>query len=66
VLNDPSPKFTVSDVTTEKVKVLLVAWTAVESMTIFGSVLTELRNEFKTAGLEITVPAQEIDLRREE
>jgi small conductance mechanosensitive channel len=66
VLNDPEPQFTVSDVTALDVKVLLVAWSNVETMTVFGDVITQMRKEFETAGLAVTVPSKDIDLKREE
>ena len=66
VLNEPPPAFSVSDVTADQVKVLLAAWSRVETMNIFGDVITQMRKEFKTAGLGVTVPAMDIDLKREE
>lgn len=66
VLNEPQPQFTVSDVTAADVKVLLVAWSNVETMTVFGDVITQMRKEFETAGLAVTVPSKDIDLKREE
>lgn len=66
IQNDPIPRFTISDVTTNDVKALLVAWSRVETMNIFGEVITRMRKEFETAGISVTVPAKDIDLRREE
>ena len=66
VLNEPAPSFTVSDATSEHVLVLLEAWSQVETMKIFGDVITQMRQEFEKAGLEVTVPAKDIDLKREE
>jgi small conductance mechanosensitive channel len=66
VLDDPPPSFTVSDVTATDVKALLVAWSQVETMKIFGSVITQMRKEFEAADLAVTVPAKDIDLKREE
>ena len=66
VLDDPAPTFTLSDVTADRVKALLVAWSRVETMNVFGEVITAMRKEFATAGLEVVVPAQDIDLKREE
>ena len=66
VLDDPPPSFTVSDVTAADVKALLVAWSQVDTMKVFGSVITQMRKEFEAAGLAVTVPAKDIDLKREE
>jgi small conductance mechanosensitive channel len=66
VLNDPKPAFTVSDVTPTDVRAALTAWSGVGKMNIFGDVITEMRKDFEAAGLAVTVPAKEIDLKREE
>ena len=66
VLNDPRPSFTVSDVTATDVKALLVAWSQVQTMNIFGEIITRMRQEFEAADLAVTVPARDIDLKREE
>lgn len=66
VLNDPAPAFTVSDVTATDVKALLTAWSGVATMNIFGDVITTMRKEFETAGLAVTIPAKDVDLKREE
>ena len=66
VLDDPPPRFTVSDVTSTDVKALLEAWSHVETMKIFGDVITQMRKEFTAANLAVTVPAKDIDLKREE
>jgi small conductance mechanosensitive channel len=66
VLDEPPPRFTVADVTANDVKALLEAWSQVETMKIFGDVITQMRKEFTAAGLAVTVPAKDIDLKREE
>jgi small conductance mechanosensitive channel len=66
VLNEPAPRFTVSDVSAADVKALLVAWSSLETMNVFGDVITQMRKDFETAGLEVTIPAKDIDLKREE
>lgn len=66
VASDPAPTFTLSDVTADRVKGLLVAWSNVDTMNVFGDVVIAMRKEFKEAGLEVTVPAQDVDLKREE
>lgn len=66
VLDEPSPHFTVSDVTADDVKAVLEAWSQVETMNIFGDVITQMRKEFEAVGLAVTVPAKDIDLKREE
>jgi small conductance mechanosensitive channel len=66
VLNDPAPTFTLSDATATDVKALVIAWSSVTSMTIFGGVITTMRKDFETAGLLVVVPAKDIDLKREE
>lgn len=66
VLNDPAAQFTVSDCTPTEVRGLLIAWSSVETMTVFGDVIAQMRKEFEQAGLAVTVPAKEIDLKREE
>ena len=66
VLDEPKPRFTVSDVTATEVKALLVAWSTVDSMNIFGDVITKIRKDFETADLAVKVPAKDIDLKREE
>lgn len=66
VLNDPSPRFMVSDMTSEKVKAQVIAWSTVETMNVFGDVIIQLRKEFETAGLAVTVPSADVDLKREE
>ncbi len=66
VLNEPAPTFTVSDVTGDSVLVMLEAWSAVDTMNIFGDVISQMRKEFETAGLAVVVPAKDIDLKREE
>jgi small conductance mechanosensitive channel len=66
VLDDPVPTFSVSDVSADKIKCLVVAWSRVETMNVFGEVISKMRKEFETATLAVVVPAQDIDLRREE
>ena len=66
VLNEPAPTFTVSDVTADRIKALLVAWSRAETMNVFGNVVAKMRKEFETAGLDVTVPVTDIDLKREE
>ena len=66
VLNDPVPQFMVSDVTATEIKMLLVAWSNVETMTVFGDVIQQMREEFEIAGLAVVVPSKDIDLKREE
>ncbi len=66
VLNDPPPTFTISDVTGDNVLAMLEAWSRVETMKVFGDVITQMRKEFEKAGLAVTVPAKDIDLKREE
>jgi len=66
VLDDPTPSCTVSEVTAEDVKMMLVAWSDVDNMNIFGEVVIRMRTAFETAGLAVTVPATAIDLKREE
>ena len=66
VLNEPAPSFTLSDVTAADVKALLIAWSGVGTMNVFGDVITAMRKEFEAADLNVTVPAKDIDLKREE
>ena len=67
VLDDPAPNFTVSDVTAADVKALLVAWSNVPTMNVFGDVLIAMKKELEEAGLAaVTLPAKDIDLKREE
>ena len=66
VLDDPAPSCTVSEVTAEDVKMMLVAWSDADNMNIFGEVVIRMRTAFETAGLAVTVPAAAIDLKREE
>jgi small conductance mechanosensitive channel len=66
VLDDPAPTLVVSDVTGDSVLVMLEAWSQVETMNVFGDVITQMRKEFETAGLEVVLPAKDIDLKREE
>lgn len=66
VLDEPAPTFTVSDVTADRIKALLVAWSRVETMNVFGDVIAKMRAEFAIAALDVTVPVTDIDLKREE
>lgn len=66
VLNAPAPTFSLADVTPDTVRANLVAWSSAEQMNVFGDVIIEMRKEFEAAGLPVTVPAKEIDLRRED
>lgn len=66
VSNDPAPTFTTSDVTAADVRGLVVAWSTVVSMNVFGDVITQMRKEFEVAGLAVTVPSKDVDLKREE
>lgn len=66
VLNDPAPTFTMSDVTPNDVRALVVAWSHVNAMNIFGDVIIKMRKEFEVAGLAVTVPSKDVDLKREE
>ncbi len=66
VANDPAPCFNVSDMTGTNIQALLVAWSQVQSMNVFGHVIMEMRKEFEVAGLEVTVPGKDVDLKREE
>jgi small conductance mechanosensitive channel len=66
VLNNPEPRFTLGNMTSDHVIAQLVAWSRVETMTVFGDVITQMRKAFETAGLSVVVPAGDIDLKREE
>lgn len=66
VLNHPAPRFMVSDMTSEKVKAQVIAWATVDTMNVFGDVIIQLRKDFETAGLTVTVPSADVDLKREE
>ena len=66
VLDDPAPSCTLSEVTADDVKMMVVAWSDAGNMNIFGDVVIRMRAAFETAGLGVTVPAQAIDLKREE
>lgn len=66
VLNTPEPRFTLGNVTSDHVIAQLVAWSHVDTMTVFGDVITQMRKSFETAGLSVVVPAGDIDLKREE
>jgi small conductance mechanosensitive channel len=66
VSDDPAPTFTTSDVTAADVRGLVVAWSTVSSMNVFGDVITQMRKEFELAGLAVTVPSKDVDLKREE
>ncbi len=66
VLNEPAPTFTMSDVTANDVRAQVVAWSHVNAMNVFGDVIIKMRKEFEIAGLAVTVPSKDIDLKREE
>jgi hypothetical protein len=53
-------------VTAADVRGLVVAWSTVSSMNVFGDVITQMRKEFELAGLAVTVPSKDVDLKREE
>ena len=66
VLADPAPACTMSEVTADDLKMMLVAWSDADSMNLFGEVVIRMRAAFATAGLAVPVPATTIDLKREE
>ena len=66
VAADPAPRFTVSNVTPEEVRAQLVAWSRGGRMHAFGAIVTRMREAFEAAGMEVTVPAADVDLQREE
>lgn len=66
VAADPAPRFTVSNVTPEEVRAQLVAWSRGDRMHAFGAIVTRMRAAFEAAGMEVTVPAADVDLQREE
>ena len=66
VLDDPPVSFTASDVTSNNIRALVVAWSNVDSINLFGDIITRMRSDFATAGMEITLPVSDIDLKREE
>ena len=66
VLNDPEPQFSLGNMTGDHVIAQLIAWSHVDTMTVFGDVIIQLRKSFETAGLSVVVPAGDIDLKREE
>lgn len=66
VLDVPAARFTISDASSDSVYALLVAWSDVDSMNVFGDVITQMRKEFEVAGLSVVVPSKDIDLKREE
>ena len=66
VEDDPSPRFTVANVSPDEVRALLVAWSRVDRMHAFGAIVTRVREAFEAAGMNVKVPAADVDLRREE
>ena len=66
VLDVPAPRFTISDASSDSVRALLVAWSDVDSMNVFGDVITQMRKEFEVAELSVVVPSKDVDLKREE
>ena len=66
VADEPAPLFHTAEVAQDHVKALLMAWSNVDSMTVFGYVIREMRKQFEAAGLDVTVPADPVDLKREE
>jgi small conductance mechanosensitive channel len=66
VADEPAPMFRTAEVAQDHVKALLIAWSNVDSMTVFGDVIREMRKQFESAGIEVTVPADPVDLKREE
>ena len=66
VADDPAPRFTVSNVTPDDVRALLVAWSRADRMHAFGAIVTRVREAFETAGMAVTIPAADVDLQREE
>lgn len=66
VADDPAPRFTVSNVTPDEVRALLVAWSRADQMHAFGAIVTQAREAFEAAGLAVTIPAADVDLQREE
>ena len=66
VRNDPAPTFAMSDVTANDVRALVTAWSNVDALNTFGDVIIQMRKEFAVAGLAVTVPGKDVDLKREE
>ena len=65
VADEPAPRFTVSNVTPDEVRALLVAWSRADRMHAFGAIVTRTREAFETAGMAVTIPVAEVDLQRE-
>jgi small conductance mechanosensitive channel len=66
VLDDPLPRFKMLEITASEEKAQLLGWTASKSVNLYGEIIAELRKEFATAGLSVTVPAIDISLTGEE
>jgi len=66
VLNKPEPSFSTTDVAADHIRAKITAWSHVSSMNVFSSVMKEMQNEFEVAELPVTVPSEDIDLKREE
>ncbi len=66
ILDEPAPRFKMLEVTAEVERAQLLAWTAADSVNLYGEVITELRTEFADAGLEVTIPAKDVNLTGEE
>lgn len=66
ILEEPAPRFRVSEVTSGEIKGLLLGWTAARTVNIYSDLITALREEFTQAGLTVTIPAKDISLTGEE
>ena len=66
ILEEPAPRFRVSEVTSGEIKGLLLGWTAARTVNIYSDLITALREAFTQAGLTVTIPAKDVSLTGEE
>lgn len=66
ILDDPAPRFRVSEVTAGEIKALLLGWTTASTVNLYSELITTLRQAFTVADLPVTIPAKDVSLTGEE
>jgi len=66
VLKEPSPSATLSDLTGGGVKGILTVWFDNAACSQIKDLIPQLRQQFETVGIVATIPAADVDVKREE
>ena len=66
ILDDPVPRFRVTEVAADEIKALLLGWTVARTVNLYNELITAMRQQFALADLVVTIPAKDTNLTGEE